>query len=215
MEITDVRIRLIDDKTERLRAFCTMTLDREFVVRDIKIIDGTKGLFVAMPSRKLADHCAKCRSKNHLRAKFCNECGARLPGKRAPEPTEGGSKLHVDVAHPINPECRARFQKAILAAYHAEVEKSKAPGYAPPDLDAFDEEGRHPRHGPAPSSETKEEPSAHLPAPSALTLRTLSAQGERAPQGGTGGHVEGMPGEPEEAKEPPPNSGQSSSAGQT
>jgi stage V sporulation protein G len=147
MEITDVRIRLIEDKTERLRAFCTMTLDREFVVRDIKIIDGAKGLFVAMPSRKLADHCLKCHSKNHLRAKFCNECGTRLPGKRAPDPTEASGKLHVDVAHPINSDCRARLQKVILDAFHVEAEKAKAPGYVPPDLHEPEEEARHPKPG--------------------------------------------------------------------
>ena len=121
MEITEVKVRLVADKTERLRAFCTVTLDREFVVRDIKIIDGARGLFVAMPSRKLTDHCPKCGNKNHLRAKFCNDCGARLPGERLPDPAEASGKLHVDVAHPINSECHGRFQKAILTAYEEEL----------------------------------------------------------------------------------------------
>jgi stage V sporulation protein G len=125
MNITEVKVRLVEDRTERLRAFCTITLDREFVVRDIKIIDGAKGLFVAMPSRKLTDHCTKCGAKNHLRAKFCNECGTRLPGSRAPDLTEGSGKLHVDVAHPINSDCRTRFQKAILEAF--EIEAARAP----------------------------------------------------------------------------------------
>jgi len=127
MEVTEVKVRLVDDRTERLRAFCTITLDGEFVVRDIKIIDGAKGLFVAMPSRKLMDHCPKCGSKNHLRAKFCNECGVRLPGNRAPDPTEASGKLHVDVAHPINSECRSRLQRAILSAYENEVRRHAAP----------------------------------------------------------------------------------------
>lgn len=142
MNITEVKVRLVDDKTERLKAFCTVTLDKEFVVRDIKIIDGAKGLFVAMPSRKLTDHCPKCGGKNHLRAKFCNDCGNKLSPSRAPE-AEGGSKLHVDVAHPINSECRARFQTAIIAAFHEEVEKSKQPGYTPQDIDSFEEPRRH------------------------------------------------------------------------
>ncbi len=136
MEITEVKVRLVEEKTERLRAFCTVTLDREFVVRDIKVIDGAKGLFVAMPSRKLTDHCPKCSSKNHLRARFCNECGAHLPGKRTPDPSEGSSKLHVDVAHPINAECRARFQKAVLEAYARESEHSKHAEYVPQTLEA-------------------------------------------------------------------------------
>lgn len=131
MEITEVKVRLVEDRTERLKAFGTVTLDREFVVRDIKIIDGTKGLFVAMPSRKVTDHCPKCHSKNHLRAKYCNECGAHLPGQRTPDLGEGSSKLHVDVAHPINSECRNRLQKVILAAYESECERAKRPGYVP------------------------------------------------------------------------------------
>jgi len=120
MEITEVKVRLADDNTERLRGFCTVTLDREFVVRDIKIIEGANGLFVAMPSRKVTDHCPKCHGKNHLRARYCNDCGAPLPGQRTPDLSETGSKLHVDVAHPINSECRSRFQKAILEAFEAE-----------------------------------------------------------------------------------------------
>jgi len=144
MEITEVKVRLVEEKAERLRAFCTVTLDREFVVRDIKVIDGAKGLFVAMPSRKLTDHCPKCGGKNHLRARFCNECGARLPGKRTPDPAEGSSKLHVDVAHPINAECRARFQKAILEAYARECEQAKKPGYVPPKNDESHPTGEEP-----------------------------------------------------------------------
>jgi DNA-binding cell septation regulator SpoVG len=41
----------------RLRAFCSLTFDDTFVVRDVKLIEGNDGLFLAMPSRKLADHC--------------------------------------------------------------------------------------------------------------------------------------------------------------
>jgi len=54
----------------------------------------------------------------------------------------------VDVAHPINSDCRARFQKALLDAFHVEVEKAKAPGYVPPDLHEPEEDPRHPRPDP-------------------------------------------------------------------
>ncbi len=122
MNITDVRVRLVEDNTERLRSFCTITIDDDFVVRDIKIIEGTKGLFVAMPSRKVTDHCPKCRGKNHLRAKFCNECGYKLPPNRV-KADESSDKLHVDIAHPINSECRASLQAAIIDAYQEEVNR--------------------------------------------------------------------------------------------
>lgn len=51
MEITDVRIRKISTDT-KMRAIVSVTFDNEFVVHDIKVIEGKEGLFIAMPSRK-------------------------------------------------------------------------------------------------------------------------------------------------------------------
>ena len=126
MKVTNVTVKLSPHSSDRLKAFCTMTLDNEFVVRDLKIIEGTSGLFVAMPSRKLTDHCPKCRGKNHLRAKFCNDCGARLPERRVSD-EEAQGKLHADVAHPINTECRNRLQQIILEAYEEEQKRAGEP----------------------------------------------------------------------------------------
>lgn len=123
MKVTNVTVKLSPHGGDRLKAFCTMTLDGEFVVRDLKIIEGTNGLFVAMPSRKLTDHCPKCSGKNHLRAKFCNDCGARLPEKRISDEDVQG-KLHADIAHPINSECRGRLQDVILDAYRDELRRA-------------------------------------------------------------------------------------------
>ena len=54
MQITDVRIRRVE-KEGKMKAVVSITIDEEFVVHDIKIIEGEKGLFIAMPSRKTAD----------------------------------------------------------------------------------------------------------------------------------------------------------------
>ena len=54
MNITDVRIRLIA-KEGKMKAVASITLDSEFAIHDIKIIDGEKGLFIAMPNRKTQD----------------------------------------------------------------------------------------------------------------------------------------------------------------
>jgi stage V sporulation protein G len=131
MNITEVRVRLVDDKNERLKAFCCMTIDGEFVVRDIKVIDGAKGLFVAMPSRKITDHCPKCGGKNSLRAKFCNDCGGPLSGGKFTTTPTVTDKLHADIAHPINSQCRAKIQEAVVVAYKQELDRSKQPGYTP------------------------------------------------------------------------------------
>ncbi len=53
MEITEIRISVRDDN--KLKAFASITLDNRFVIRGLKIIEGAKGLFVAMPSRKRPD----------------------------------------------------------------------------------------------------------------------------------------------------------------
>lgn len=54
MQITDVRIRKVE-KEGKMKAVASITIDNEFVVHDIKIIDGDKGLFIAMPSKKTLD----------------------------------------------------------------------------------------------------------------------------------------------------------------
>ena len=54
MQITDVRIRKVE-KEGKMKAVVSITIDEEFVVHDIKIIEGEKALFIAMPSRKAAD----------------------------------------------------------------------------------------------------------------------------------------------------------------
>jgi stage V sporulation protein G len=100
-----------------------------FVIRDLKIIEGAKGFFVAMPSRKLTDRCHNCGTKNHLRSRFCNQCGCRLDENRALRDADGRAKLHADIAHPINSMCREKIQSAVLASYADELERAKAPGY--------------------------------------------------------------------------------------
>lgn len=54
MQITDVRVRKVA-KEGKMKAIVSITLDDEFVVHDIKVIEGEKGLFIAMPSRKASD----------------------------------------------------------------------------------------------------------------------------------------------------------------
>ena len=54
MQITDVRVRKIE-KEGKMKAIVSITMDNEFVIHDIKVIEGEKGLIIAMPSRKAAD----------------------------------------------------------------------------------------------------------------------------------------------------------------
>ena len=140
MKISEVRVKLVSNKDDRLKAFCSITIDNEFVVRDIKVIEGGSGFFVAMPSRKMTDHCGKCGGKNHLRAKFCNNCGAKLKENRARKDIKGRMKLHADIAHPINAECRQRIQEKVTVAFKEEMGKSEQPDYKSVELDEPEED---------------------------------------------------------------------------
>jgi len=123
MDITDVRVKLIMDSSDRLKAVCTVTFDQSFVVRDVKVVEGTNGLFVAMPSRKLTANCPKCRSKNHVRARHCNECGSKLSSQEhLAVDQEGRSKLHRDIAHPITADFRAIMQEKVIEAFREECD---------------------------------------------------------------------------------------------
>ncbi len=135
MEITEVRIKLMEGSEDRLRAFCSITIDQSFVIRDLKIIDGSHGPFVAMPSRKLTGHCNRCGSKNHLRATFCNQCGAKL---QSGSPVDAPQKLYADVAHPINSECREMIQNAVVDEFQAELQRAAQPNYRSRYDDEFD-----------------------------------------------------------------------------
>jgi stage V sporulation protein G len=144
MHLTEVRINLCGGRGSRLKAFCSLTFDDTFVIRDVKLIDGNDGLFLAMPSRKLSDHCPGCGEKNHLRARYCNNCGKRLNEDRYLHYRNGNGngqnrlKLHADIAHPINADCRQQIEERVFKAYQKELERSKQPGYVPPSLDGED-----------------------------------------------------------------------------
>jgi stage V sporulation protein G len=140
MKITEVHVRLVRSKDEQLKAFCSMTLDNEFVVRDIKIIEGPHGYFIAMPSRKIGSRCGKCGTRNYPGATFCSGCGTSLPPDRVQKDPDGRPKLHADVAHPISSECRKRIQDAMIRAYEEERKKSEAPGHKSPADESDDRE---------------------------------------------------------------------------
>jgi stage V sporulation protein G len=130
----------MESSEDRLRAFCSITIDSCFVVRDLKIIDGSNGPFVAMPSRKLTGHCNRCHYKNHLRAGYCNHCGNKLSFE-SEGALDSPQKLYADVAHPINSECRELIQNAVISEFEAELNRCHQPGYRSRYDDDFSDAG--------------------------------------------------------------------------
>jgi len=146
MEITEVRIFPTESRDGKLKAFATMTFDDWFVVRNVKVIQGNSGLFVAMPSRKAMDSCRKCGFKNARGSKFCNDCGDKLPFNAENNEEAFGKKksIHMDIAHPVTQDCRMYIQDKVLETFKKEEEKKQVQGaaYKPAteeDLDAASE----------------------------------------------------------------------------
>ena len=122
MEITEIRVFPKEGQDKKLKAYTTVTFDNAFVVRNIKVIQGSSGLFIAMPSRKMRHSCPKCHFKNEMGSKFCNHCGAPLPAVASDQGDSADNKSeHRDIAHPITQQFREYLQTKILEAYKNEA----------------------------------------------------------------------------------------------
>lgn len=128
MEITEIRIFSKEGQDKKLRAYVTVTFDNVFVVRNIKVIQGSHALFIAMPSRKVKNACPRCHFRNEVGSRFCNHCGAALPPGTDQQKTPDAKTEHRDIAHPITQEFREHLQTKILEAYQKEDAGGKFSG---------------------------------------------------------------------------------------
>jgi stage V sporulation protein G len=96
MDITEVRVFPVASE-ERLKAYATITIDNVFLIRDLRVINGNAGLFVAMPSRKMKDgtfkdiaHPLNSEARQMIESKVLAEYERELanPAKREPTPKE-------------------------------------------------------------------------------------------------------------------------------
>ena len=129
VEITEVRIKLMENSDDRLQAFCSITFDNCFVVRDLKIIEGARGRSSPCPAAS-SPPTAYVRSQKSSAGRFCNHCGGKLREDRTLRDPEGRAKLYADIAHPINSLCREMIQNRVISEFQgAEMERSQQPGY--------------------------------------------------------------------------------------
>lgn len=126
MNITEVRITKED--RGQFKGYASILLDDAFVVHDLKIIEGARGIFIAMPSKKWTDRCTECLSKVAVTDNYCHHCGIQLPDLIVPLDGQGpGSKVYKDICHPINNQFRGQILEAILKAF------AETPEPLPPD----------------------------------------------------------------------------------
>lgn len=126
MTITELRIDILPAHVHdgRLLACFSLILDNVLVIHGVKLIDGDRGKFIAMPAEKVKDRCHKCQRKNLLDQQFCGWCGAKLlPGRKeawiAASPGDR-PKLFQDVIHPLHNSLRRTIEQACIDAYEEE-----------------------------------------------------------------------------------------------
>ena len=128
MEITEIRVFLKEGQDKKLKAYVTVTFDNVFVIRNIKVIQGSEALFIAMPSRKVKNICPRCHFKNEAGSRYCNHCGGQIPQDVGEVRIADTKADHRDIAHPITQQFREYLQTRILEAYKKEVATGKRPG---------------------------------------------------------------------------------------
>lgn len=141
MEITEVRVFIKNGQDKKLKAYTTVTFDNCFVVRNIKVIQGSSGFFIAMPSRKMKVPCSKCHFRNETGSKFCSHCASKLPEQVISSvKTDESKSEHRDIAHPVTKEFREYLQNKVLDAYYQEVSKNETSTDKVDCIDMIDED---------------------------------------------------------------------------
>jgi DNA-binding cell septation regulator SpoVG len=140
--ISEVVVRLNDPNDKKILAYVSLTLNGAYCVSDLKIVNGNKGVFVAMPSRRSTEPCEKCGAEISLEAYYCCRCGHDLGAmkegiRRHVSRRDGIPKSEVrlttyaDIFYPIYPAARHVIHEAVMAEWGREIERSKQPGYVP------------------------------------------------------------------------------------
>ena len=129
MDLTEIRIELpkhnydpTDTRTALLACF-SLVFDRELVMHSVKLIQGKSNIFLAMPNERKHDHCPRCKSKNHLLANYCNNCGTVLKKDRHLHlfpSTDTKNRLYNDLVHPITTDLREYLLTECLNSYNQE-----------------------------------------------------------------------------------------------
>lgn len=117
---SDIRITPVTNQG-RLKAFVVVVIDRRWIVKDMKIIEKATGeLFVSMPNKMCSANCAACKSKNPIRARYCNFCGGKLEPVESID-VDGTSQVYLDIMHPLNNETRLACNRLIIDEYYRAI----------------------------------------------------------------------------------------------
>ena len=115
LELTSVNVTLTDSQ-KGLLADCELTLNNHLRLLGLKLVQRATRIEMFMPDRRVLHACPKCRTNNHLRARYCGECLVELePG--TPLVVDGRPCYYTEIAYPFNNRCRTYLHQTLLRAY--------------------------------------------------------------------------------------------------
>ena len=131
MHIGVDRFTLARPSHERLLGFTSFVIDGSFVVHGVKLVKGSAGPVVAMPSVRTTMPCPACGEPAECVVRYCPWCGSpqEVPRPGLAVDSRGRSALYRDVAHPLNEPCRRLIHEAVVAAYGEAVRRQEAAGH--------------------------------------------------------------------------------------
>ena len=135
MNVTKVTVHLEQHWT--LRAYCEVELDGEFVLKQVKIVEKAGRFIIGMPSKQRTTPCLDktCNTPCSILYRYCPNCAAnqgeqedRVEMIRQHVGEKDGEKIsfYSDLFHPINADCRAKLERAVLAEYKRVKEEADA-----------------------------------------------------------------------------------------
>ncbi len=118
MEITKINVKLVSKEKSRLKAYVSVVLDGCLEIRNIRIIQGKKDLFVVMPNKENFRTCPFCGSKTSWKDQYCKSCGKEIS-------VIIPSVKFKDIVRPLTSDFAKYFTDAILTEYKKVIWKDK------------------------------------------------------------------------------------------
>ena len=122
VNITEVKVFFKNNQKAKLKAYVSIVFEDALVIRNLKVIDGSYGLFVVMPSHKTTEACPQCRNKNAVSSRYCSFCGKALLSGQLKK-NKKASHEHKEIVSPVADELRTYIQSTVLDVYAEELSK--------------------------------------------------------------------------------------------
>lgn len=113
IEVTRVKVDPLPGSAGPVRARAAVVVNDALLIDGVRVVEGPRGLLVAMPDVEVMRPCPACRAPNRARATFCDSCGGGMPRTGYVPPRD----LYREVVHPVKRSSRRAIEGPVLDAY--------------------------------------------------------------------------------------------------